>query len=156
MIFSFWCLLILWLLCRWSLDFLFWVFELCLWFWIGFSFFVWCSKTSLKLAVSRIKLLKNRREAQLKQMKRDLAQLLQSGQDQTARIRVLCRSVLVQFVLKSILLELFDLAFYFFEIIDFSCFITSKQFLVYGAKMWIFLLTEHIISGLFHVIDCCW
>ncbi|RVX05428.1 IST1-like protein [Vitis vinifera] len=45
-------------------------------------------KTSLKLAVSRIKLLKNRREAQLKQMKRDLAQLLQSGQDQTARIRV--------------------------------------------------------------------
>ncbi|KAJ9688217.1 hypothetical protein PVL29_014103 [Vitis rotundifolia] len=45
-------------------------------------------KTSLKLAVSRIKLLKNRREAQLKQMKRDLAQLLESGQDQTARIRV--------------------------------------------------------------------
>ncbi|KAK4270295.1 hypothetical protein QN277_023348 [Acacia crassicarpa] len=45
-------------------------------------------KTALKLAVSRIKLLKNKREAQVKQLKRELAQLLQSGQDQTARIRV--------------------------------------------------------------------
>eukprot|EP00268_Persea_americana_P018674 TRINITY_DN1940_c0_g3_i4.p1 TRINITY_DN1940_c0_g3~~TRINITY_DN1940_c0_g3_i4.p1 ORF type:complete len:1364 (+),score=349.84 TRINITY_DN1940_c0_g3_i4:299-4390(+) len=45
-------------------------------------------KTSLKLAGARIKLLKNKREAQLKQMKRDLAQLLDSGQEKTARIRV--------------------------------------------------------------------
>nr|KYP41748.1 IST1-like protein [Cajanus cajan] len=45
-------------------------------------------KTALKLAVSRIKLLKNKREAQVKQLRRELAQLLQSGQDQTARIRV--------------------------------------------------------------------
>lgn len=45
-------------------------------------------KTSLKLASSRIKLLKNKREAQVKQLKRELAQLLESGQDQTARIRV--------------------------------------------------------------------
>ncbi|KAK7314359.1 hypothetical protein VNO77_32879 [Canavalia gladiata] len=45
-------------------------------------------KTSLKLAVSRIKLLKNKRESQVKQLKRELAQLLESGQDQTARIRV--------------------------------------------------------------------
>ncbi|KAL2321368.1 hypothetical protein Fmac_030337 [Flemingia macrophylla] len=45
-------------------------------------------KTALKLAVSRIKLLKNKREAQVKQLKKELAQLLQSGQDQTARIRV--------------------------------------------------------------------
>ncbi|KAK6941414.1 Vacuolar protein sorting-associated protein Ist1 [Dillenia turbinata] len=45
-------------------------------------------KTSLKLAVSRIKLLKNKRDQQVKVMKRDLAQLLESGQDQTARIRV--------------------------------------------------------------------
>lgn len=50
--------------------------------------FVWCSKTTLKLAVSRIKLLKNKREAQIKQLKRELAQLLESGQDRTARIRV--------------------------------------------------------------------
>lgn len=48
----------------------------------------WCSKTSLKLAVARMKLLKNKRDIQLKQMKRDLAQLLDSGQEQTARIRV--------------------------------------------------------------------
>lgn len=46
------------------------------------------SKTSLKLAASRIKLLKNKRDAQVKQLKRELAQLLESGQDQTARIRV--------------------------------------------------------------------
>ncbi|KAF2304036.1 hypothetical protein GH714_026563 [Hevea brasiliensis] len=45
-------------------------------------------KTALKLAASRIKLLKNKREAQLKQLKRELAQLLETGQDQTARIRV--------------------------------------------------------------------
>uniref|UniRef100_A0A1D1XGG0 IST1-like protein n=1 Tax=Anthurium amnicola TaxID=1678845 RepID=A0A1D1XGG0_9ARAE len=45
-------------------------------------------KTSLKLAVARIKLLKNKRGVQVKQMRRDLAQLLEAGQDQTARIRV--------------------------------------------------------------------
>ncbi|CAI9100518.1 OLC1v1037639C3 [Oldenlandia corymbosa var. corymbosa] len=45
-------------------------------------------KTSLKLAASRMKLLKNKKEVQVKQMKRELAQLLESGQDQTARIRV--------------------------------------------------------------------
>ncbi|XP_022752196.1 uncharacterized protein LOC111300865 [Durio zibethinus] len=45
-------------------------------------------KTALKLAIPRIKLMKNKREAQVKQLKRELAQLLESGQDQTARIRV--------------------------------------------------------------------
>ncbi|XP_074556268.1 uncharacterized protein LOC141812123 [Curcuma longa] len=45
-------------------------------------------KTSLKLAVSRIKLLKNKREVLVKQMRRNLAQLLESGQEQTARLRV--------------------------------------------------------------------
>lgn len=45
-------------------------------------------KTALKLSVSRIKLLKNKKEVQLRQLKRDVAQLLQSGQQQTAMIRV--------------------------------------------------------------------
>ncbi|XP_030488291.1 uncharacterized protein LOC115705181 isoform X1 [Cannabis sativa] len=45
-------------------------------------------KTALKLSVSRIKLLNNKRENQVKQMKRELAQLLESGQVPTARIRV--------------------------------------------------------------------
>lgn len=45
-------------------------------------------KTSLKLAVSRIKLLKNKRDIQVKHLRRDLAQLLATGQEQTARIRV--------------------------------------------------------------------
>ncbi|KAI3850689.1 hypothetical protein MKW98_030749 [Papaver atlanticum] len=45
-------------------------------------------KTSLKLAVARIKLLKNKREVNLRQIKRDLAKLLETGQEQTARIRV--------------------------------------------------------------------
>lgn len=48
----------------------------------------WCSKTSCKLATSRLKLMKNKKGVQLNQMKKELAQLLQSGQDQTARIRV--------------------------------------------------------------------
>ncbi|XP_010262217.1 PREDICTED: uncharacterized protein LOC104600776 [Nelumbo nucifera] len=45
-------------------------------------------KTSLKLAASRLKLLKNKRDAQVKQLKRELAKLIESGQEQTARIRV--------------------------------------------------------------------
>ncbi|XP_016473114.1 uncharacterized protein LOC107795064 [Nicotiana tabacum] len=45
-------------------------------------------KTSLKLASSRLKLLKNKKEVAVKQMKREVAQLLDSGQDRTARIRV--------------------------------------------------------------------
>ncbi|XP_024020338.1 uncharacterized protein LOC21399460 [Morus notabilis] len=45
-------------------------------------------KTLLKLAIPRIKLLRNRREVQLKQMRRDIAKLLETGQEATARIRV--------------------------------------------------------------------
>ncbi|PIN14502.1 Spindle pole body protein [Handroanthus impetiginosus] len=45
-------------------------------------------KTSLRLAGSRLKLLRNKKEAQVKQMKKEIAQLLESGQDRTARIRV--------------------------------------------------------------------
>lgn len=45
-------------------------------------------KTALKLAASRIKLLKNKKDAQVKQLKRDVAQLLESGQERTAMIRV--------------------------------------------------------------------
>ncbi|KAL1563294.1 hypothetical protein AAHA92_05780 [Salvia divinorum] len=45
-------------------------------------------KTSLKLAASRLKLLRNKKEAQVNQMRREISLLLESGQDQTARIRV--------------------------------------------------------------------
>ncbi|KAL3829962.1 hypothetical protein ACJIZ3_018764 [Penstemon smallii] len=45
-------------------------------------------KTSLRLAASRMKLLRNKKDVQVKQMKREIAQLLESGQDRTARIRV--------------------------------------------------------------------
>ncbi|GLJ23867.1 hypothetical protein SUGI_0453520 [Cryptomeria japonica] len=45
-------------------------------------------KTLVRLAMSRIKLLRNKRDMQLQQLKRDLALLLQSGQDPSARIRV--------------------------------------------------------------------
>eukprot|EP00250_Pteridium_aquilinum_P004212 c14440_g1_i1 orf=241-1527(+) len=45
-------------------------------------------KTLLKLASSRIKLLKNKRAIQLKQLRRELAQLLENGQESMARIRV--------------------------------------------------------------------
>ncbi|KAJ4846286.1 hypothetical protein Tsubulata_008808 [Turnera subulata] len=45
-------------------------------------------KTALKLAASRIKLLKNQKEAQVRKLRRELSQLLEAGQDQTARIRV--------------------------------------------------------------------
>lgn len=46
------------------------------------------SKTAAKMAVARIKLLRNKRQVVVKQMRRDIALLLQSGQDATARIRV--------------------------------------------------------------------
>uniref|UniRef100_F6HRY7 IST1-like protein n=1 Tax=Vitis vinifera TaxID=29760 RepID=F6HRY7_VITVI len=45
-------------------------------------------KTMAKMAMARIKLLRNKREAVVRQMRRDIALLLQSGQDATARIRV--------------------------------------------------------------------
>ncbi|KAJ7944085.1 Regulator of Vps4 activity in the MVB pathway protein [Quillaja saponaria] len=45
-------------------------------------------KTAAKMALGRIKLLKNKRDVVVRQMRRDIALLLQSGQDATARIRV--------------------------------------------------------------------
>ncbi|EPS63330.1 hypothetical protein M569_11456, partial [Genlisea aurea] len=45
-------------------------------------------KTALKLATSRLKLSRNKKEIQVKQMKREIAALLESGQDRTAMIRV--------------------------------------------------------------------
>ncbi|KAK8914217.1 hypothetical protein KSP39_PZI024041 [Platanthera zijinensis] len=45
-------------------------------------------KTCLNLAVSRIKLLHNKRELQLKNMRREIAQYLQTGQEAIARIKV--------------------------------------------------------------------
>ncbi|XP_048502469.1 uncharacterized protein LOC104896550 isoform X3 [Beta vulgaris subsp. vulgaris] len=44
-------------------------------------------KTCLTLAISRIKLLQNRRDALLKQMHKEIAQFLQTGQEAIARIR---------------------------------------------------------------------
>lgn len=40
------------------------------------------------MAVARIKLLRNKREVVVRQMRRDIALLVQSKQDGTARIRV--------------------------------------------------------------------
>ncbi|GER41993.1 regulator of Vps4 activity in the MVB pathway protein [Striga asiatica] len=45
-------------------------------------------KTLLKLTIPRIKLLRNKREIQIKQMRREIAKLLETGQEATARIRV--------------------------------------------------------------------
>lgn len=45
-------------------------------------------KTCLTLAISRIKLLQNKRDGQLKIMRKEIAQFLQAGQESIARIRV--------------------------------------------------------------------
>ncbi|KAJ7943152.1 IST1-like [Quillaja saponaria] len=45
-------------------------------------------KTCLSLAISRIKLLQNKRDVQLKQMRKEIAQFLLAGQEAIARIRV--------------------------------------------------------------------
>lgn len=45
-------------------------------------------KTWARMTTARIKLLRNKRETVVRQMRRDVALLLQSGQDATARIRV--------------------------------------------------------------------
>ncbi|XP_010941392.1 uncharacterized protein [Elaeis guineensis] len=45
-------------------------------------------KTEARLATARIKLLRNKREVQVRQMRRDIAMLLESHQEDTARIRV--------------------------------------------------------------------
>jgi hypothetical protein len=47
-----------------------------------------CSKTCLNLVISRIKLLRNRRELQLINMRKEMVQYLQTGQESIARIRV--------------------------------------------------------------------
>lgn len=60
---------------------------------LGLSFFLGgfksskC-KTTAKMATARIKLLRNKRQVVVRQMRRDIALLLQSRQDATARIRV--------------------------------------------------------------------
>jgi hypothetical protein len=46
------------------------------------------SKTEARMAAARMKLLRNRREAQVHQMRRDIAALLRDRQEDTARIRV--------------------------------------------------------------------
>ncbi|KAL6601636.1 hypothetical protein ACP70R_044856 [Stipagrostis hirtigluma subsp. patula] len=45
-------------------------------------------KTEARMATARMKLLRNRREAQVRQMRRDIAALLRDRQEDTARIRV--------------------------------------------------------------------
>lgn len=45
-------------------------------------------KTCLTLSISRIKLLQNKRDVQLKVMRKEIAQFLQAGQEPIARIRV--------------------------------------------------------------------
>ncbi|CAN6198789.1 unnamed protein product [Urochloa humidicola] len=45
-------------------------------------------KTEARMATARMKLLRNRREAQVRQMRRDIAALLRNKQEDTARIRV--------------------------------------------------------------------
>eukprot|EP00271_Cylindrocystis_brebissonii_P019066 TRINITY_DN562_c1_g1_i1.p1 TRINITY_DN562_c1_g1~~TRINITY_DN562_c1_g1_i1.p1 ORF type:complete len:234 (-),score=41.87 TRINITY_DN562_c1_g1_i1:11-712(-) len=45
-------------------------------------------KTAMRLAVAKIKVLRNQRANSLKAMRRDIAQLLRTGQDASARIRV--------------------------------------------------------------------
>ncbi|GER29314.1 regulator of Vps4 activity in the MVB pathway protein [Striga asiatica] len=45
-------------------------------------------KTMAKMAVARVKLLRNKREVVIRQMRRDIAMLLESRQDATARIRI--------------------------------------------------------------------
>nr|CAB3489331.1 unnamed protein product [Digitaria exilis]CAB3494736.1 unnamed protein product [Digitaria exilis] len=45
-------------------------------------------KKSLRITVSRIKLVRNRKEVQVRQMRREVARLLETNQDITARIIV--------------------------------------------------------------------
>ncbi|KAG7600730.1 Vacuolar protein sorting-associated protein Ist1 [Arabidopsis suecica] len=45
-------------------------------------------KIALQMAASRLKIVKNKKDTQIKQLRRELAQLLESGQTQTAKIRV--------------------------------------------------------------------
>lgn len=45
-------------------------------------------KVNLKLAISRLKLQKNKKENQIKDTKREISELLKSGKDESARIKV--------------------------------------------------------------------
>jgi len=50
--------------------------------------------------MARIKLLRNKREIQVKQMRKEISQLLTSGQEPSARIRV--RTSLIFFLLRTV------------------------------------------------------
>jgi len=58
------------------------------------------------MAASRLKILKNKKDTQIKQLRRELAHLLESGQTQTAKIRVSKKqSNFHLFCMKSVILN---------------------------------------------------
>ncbi|KAJ8452136.1 hypothetical protein Cgig2_016717 [Carnegiea gigantea] len=107
-----------------------------------------CSKTALNLAKSRVKLLKNKREIQIKRMRRELAQLLQSGQDQTARIRCI-RRVPVEHVARE---EKMMVAY---ELIEIYCeLIVARMPIIESQKNCPLDLKEAITSLMFAAQRC--
>jgi hypothetical protein len=54
----------------------------------SFLFLNLISKTQLKLAVNRLKLQKNKKENSIKNQKREIAELIRGGKDESARIKV--------------------------------------------------------------------
>ncbi|BAD82544.1 unknown protein [Oryza sativa Japonica Group] len=94
-------------------------------------------KTCLNLVISRIKLLRNRRELQLINMRKEMVQYLQTGQESIARIRV-----------EHIIREQNILAAY--EIVELFCeFVLARVPIVEVQKECPFELREAIASIIF-------
>ncbi|KAF8677976.1 hypothetical protein HU200_046333 [Digitaria exilis] len=99
-------------------------------------------KTSLRMAVARIKLLRNRKEVQVRQMRREVAQLLETNQDMTARIRV-------EHVIRE---EKFMQAY---ELIELYCeLIVSRLSIIDSQKVCPIDLKEAIASVIFASMRC--
>jgi len=102
-----WCLwlieaIVLWIVVDYRRRF--WWFEFDLW---------WCSTTALRLAVSRIKLLKNKREGHVGKLKRQVVLLLHRGHKLCARLPVITIIFSIHFSLTFILNAIFSFSFFF-------------------------------------------
>ncbi|CAO2178573.1 unnamed protein product [Urochloa humidicola] len=99
-------------------------------------------KTSLRMAVARIKLLRNRKEVAVRQMRREVAQLLEANQDMTARIRV------EHVIREEKLLQAYDLIEVYCELI------VARLTIIDSQKACPIDLKEAIASVLFASMRC--
>lgn len=92
------------------------------------DFYLWCgcSKFALRLVVTRINVLKNMKENQIKQTKKEIARCLENGEDQTAM-------KMVRYVLHWIIASNLGIKRFIISIVQVENFITEEK-IMYAYK----------------------